>query len=162
MGHEHHHHEHHHREQAPPKANAEPSVWRLALSATLHCLLGCGTGEVIGMVLATALGLSNAASIALTVVLGFIFGMALGVIPLRRAGFSWRRATRQVLIAEGLSIAVMEAIDVLVVTQTPGVMEAHLTSPVLWLGMALGLAGGFIAAFPVNYWLIRRGVRHQH
>ena len=140
----------------------EPSPWRLALSATLHCLLGCGTGEVVGMLLATAFGLSNAASIALTLVLGFVFGLALGLIPLRRAGFGWRRATKQVLIAEGLSIAVMEAVDVLVITQTPGVMEAHLTSPVLWLGMAAGLAAGFIAAFPVNYWLIRRGVRHEH
>ncbi len=155
-------HEHHHHHATPADASHARSVWRLALSATLHCLLGCGTGEVVGMVLATALGLSNAASIALTVVLGFVFGFALGLLPLRRAGFTWRRAARQVLIAEGLSIAVMEAVDVLVVTQVPGVMEAHLTSPLLWLGMALGLAGGFVAAFPVNYWMLQRGVGHVH
>ncbi|HYE95576.1 MAG TPA: DUF4396 domain-containing protein [Rubricoccaceae bacterium] len=152
----------HHHAHASPAAPQAPVPWRLALSATLHCLLGCGTGEVVGMVVATALGLSDAASIALTVTLGFVFGFALGVVPLRRAGFAWRRAMKQVLVAEGLSIAVMEAVDVLVITQTPGVMEAHLTSPVLWLGMAAGLAAGFVAAFPVNLWLIRRGVRHHH
>src|SRR5262245_43011945 len=128
MDHEHH---HHHRPE-PSAARPAPSAWRLALSATLHCLLGCGTGEVVGMVVATAFGLSNAASVVLTVVLGFIFGFALGLIPLRRAGFGWRRASRQVLVAEGLSIAVMEAVDVLVIMQTPGVMDAHLSSPLFW------------------------------
>jgi hypothetical protein len=136
--------------------------FRLALSATTHCLLGCGTGEVVGMLLGTALHLSDGASIALTLALGFVFGLALGLVPLLRAGFGWGRAVRQVLVAEGLSIAVMEGVDVLVLTQTPGMMDAHLTSPVLWVGMAAGLAAGFVAAFPVNLWLVRRGVRHVH
>ena len=94
--------------------NSEPSVRRLAFSATVHCLLGCGTGEVLGMILGTALGLSNVATIVLAVVLGFIGGFALGVIPLLRAKFTFRRAFKQVLVAEGLSIAVMETVDVLV------------------------------------------------
>jgi hypothetical protein len=145
---------------APALTRAES--FRLALSATAHCLLGCGTGEVVGMVLGTALHLSDAASIALTLALGFVFGLGLGLVPLVRAGFEWGRAVRQVLVAEGLSIAVMEGVDVLVLTQTPGVMDAHLSSPLLWLGMAAGLAAGFVAAFPVNLWLVRRGVRHAH
>ena len=46
--------------------------------------------------------------------LGFVFGFALGLIPLLRAGFSWSWAIRQVLVAEGLSIAIMETAEVLV------------------------------------------------
>ena len=154
MDHAHHHH------QDP--AISGPSRRRLALSATLHCLIGCGTGEVVGMVLATALGLSNAASIGLTVTLGFVFGLALGLVPLVRARMPWGEAVRMVLVAEGLSIAAMEATDVLVLTQLPGVMDAHLTHPRLWIGMALGLAAGFVVAYPVNLWLLGRGVRHVH
>ena len=33
------------------------SLNRLALSATIHCLTGCGVGEVLGMVIGTVLGL---------------------------------------------------------------------------------------------------------
>jgi hypothetical protein len=29
---------------------------RLALSATTHCLIGCGIGEILGLAIATALG----------------------------------------------------------------------------------------------------------
>ncbi len=47
---------------------------RLALSATLHCLTGCGIGEVLGMVIGSALGWGTVATIALAVALAFLFG----------------------------------------------------------------------------------------
>ena len=135
---------------------------KLATSATAHCLLGCGIGEVIGVIIGTASALSNVQTIILAVSLGFVFGFALGLIPLLRARFQLKDALRQVLIAEGLSIVVMEAVEVLVEVYTSGVMEAGLTSWLFWSGMLLALVAGFIAAFPVNYVLVGRGIRHVH
>jgi hypothetical protein len=140
----------------------EPSQFRLAASATAHCLLGCGIGEVVGVVIGVSLALSNVQTLVLAVSLGFVFGFALGLIPLLRAGFNWNRALKQVLVAEGLSIVVMETTEVLVEVYTPGVMAAGLSSPVFWMGMLLALTAGFVAAFPVNYVLVGRGVRHHH
>ena len=114
------------------------------------------------MILGAAFHLSNTATIIFALILGFIGGFALGMIPLLRADFTFRRAFRQVLIAEGLSIVVMETVDVLVQVSTPGVMDAHLTHPVFWLGMALSLAAGFIAAYPINYIFVKKGIRHLH
>lgn len=135
---------------------------RLALSATAHCLLGCGIGEVVGVIIGIALALSNVATLVLAVSLGFVFGFALGLVPLVRAGFGYSRAMKQVLVAEGLSIVVMETAEVLVAVYTPGVMEAGLSSPVFWLGMLLALTAGFAAAYPVNYILVGQGIRHVH
>jgi hypothetical protein len=140
----------------------EPSRLRLSTSATLHCLAGCGIGEVIGIIIGVALSLSNVSTIILAVMLGFIFGLALGIIPLLKANFTFKRAMKQVLIAEGLSIAFMETAEVLVEVYTPGVMGAGLTSALFWGGMLLALSAGFIAAFPVNYIMIGKGIRHQH
>lgn len=72
------------------------------------------------------------------------------------------KAVRTVLIGEGLSIAVMETFEVLTAMAIPGVMAAHLDEPIFWLGMIAGLAVGFLAAWPVNYVLIRRGGGHRH
>ena len=91
-----------------------PSQVALATSATVHCLLGCGLGEVAGMIIGVALAWSNVATLVLAVAMGFVFGFALGLIPLVRAGFEWGRAIKQVLIAEGLSIVVMETAEVLI------------------------------------------------
>ncbi|KKL05220.1 hypothetical protein LCGC14_2608250 [marine sediment metagenome] len=148
-GHDHHHHE-------------EPSSTRLAVSATIHCLLGCGLGEVAGVVIGVALGWTSVATLVLAVTLGLVFGFGLGLIPLLRAKFTLRRAIKQVVVTEVLSIAVMETAQVLVEVYTPGVMSAGLTSPLFWGGMTLALVAGFIAAFPVNYYLVKKGVRHQH
>ena len=138
------------------------SQFSLAHSATLHCLLGCGIGEVVGVVIGTALGLSNLITIVLALVLGFVFGFIFGMWPLLRAGFDFSRALRQVFIAETLSIVVMEATEVLVQVYTPGVMDAGLSSWIFWLGMGLALAAGYAAAFPVNYILVGKGIRHIH
>ena len=135
---------------------------RLATSATTHCLIGCGFGEIIGVVLGTALALSQLQTMVLAILLGFVFGFALGLMPLLSAGFSWSRAFKQVLIAEGLSIVVMETAEVLIQVYSPGVMEAGLSSWLFWVGMLAALVAGFIAAYPVNFYLVGRGVRHVH
>ena len=135
-----------------------PSHLRLATSATAHCLLGCGLGEVVGVILGVALSMSNVSTLVLAVILGFVFGLVLGMIPLLRAGFDFARAVKQVLVVEGVSIAVMETAEVLVEVYTPGVMQTGLSSPLFWFGMLLALTAGFAAAFPVNYVLVGKGV----
>lgn len=154
--------EHHHHHSTPLPESTPANHFNLALQATWHCLIGCGIGEILGMIVATAMGWGNLASILFAVFLGFVFGFALGVRPLLRAGFSFKKAFQTVLIAEGLSIAVMESFEVLTEVSTPGVMNAHLNEPIFWLGMGLSLAIGFLAAFPVNLYFIKKGIRHQH
>ena len=134
----------------------------LAHSATWHCLMGCGLGEVVGVIIGTALEFPLVHTMVLAVVLGFVFGFIFGLRPLLRAGFDFSRALHQVFIAETLSIVVMETTEVLVQVYTPGVMEAGLLSWIFWLGMALALVAGYAAAFPVNYVLVGRGIRHIH
>ena len=134
----------------------------LALNATLHCLIGCGIGEVLGMIIGTALNMSMVDTTILSVIMGFVAGLSLGVLPLLKAKFTLKNAFKTVLIGEGLSIVVMEAFEVLTQWMIPGVMEAHLTDVIFWIGMAAALVVGFVAALPVNYVMIRRGVRHQH
>jgi hypothetical protein len=149
---------------APPRDTVitPPGTLKLAISATFHCLIGCGIGEIAGMVIAMWLGMGLMDSMILAIILGFIAGLALGIVPLFKAGFTMAEAFKTVIIAEGLSIAVMEAVEVWTQLSIPGVMEAGLTDGLFWLGMFLGLAAGFVAALPVNYVVIARGVRHQH
>ena len=78
------------------------------------------------MVLATMIGLGNVQSITLAVILGFVFGFFLGLRPLLKANLPFSHAFKQVLVAEGLSIAVMETAEVLAEVYTPGVMSAGL------------------------------------
>jgi hypothetical protein len=89
----------------------ERSIDRLALSATAHCLTGCGIGEILGMVIGTALGWGDFETIALAVVLAFFFGYALTMLPLRRSGLALSAAIPLALASDTVSIAVMEIVD---------------------------------------------------
>ena len=138
----------------------ETDTTRLAFQATIHCLTGCGIGEVLGLGGATLLGLGNAASIVLGIVLAFVFGYGLTFVPLLRAGMPLLRATGITFAAETLSITTMEIVDNLVVLAVPGAMDAGLGDVLFWGSLALSLALAFVAAFPVNRWLIGRGMGH--
>ncbi len=137
-----------------------PSLNGVAVSATLHCLLGCSIGEVLGLVIGLALGLGNANAVVLAVVLAFTFGDGLTLRPLMAAGVPLRQALGVAFASDTLSIGVMEIVDNAVVLAIPGAMDAGLPDPLFRASLILGLGLAFVAAFPVNLWLIRRGRGH--
>ena len=138
----------------------KPSLNRLAFSATGHCLTGCAIGEVLGLIVANALGWGNFASIALAVVLAFLFGYSLTMVPLLRADVALASAIPLAFASDTLSITIMEIVDNLIILVIPGAMEAGPLDLLFWASLAVALAVAFVAAFPVNRFLIARGRGH--
>jgi hypothetical protein len=142
------------------------SLNRTAFSATLHCLTGCAIGEVLGIVIGTALGWSNVATIVLAIVLAFVFGYGMTILPLLRSGMALGAVLPLAFASDTLSITVMEIVDNLIIVVIPGAMDAGLGSLLFWGSLAFALAVAFVAAFPVNRYLISRGrghaVVHKH
>ena len=136
------------------------SLNRLAFSATAHCLTGCAIGEVLGLVIGTILGWGNAATIVLAVVLAFFFGYSLTMLPLLRSGLALATVLPLAFASDTLSITIMEIVDNLIVLVIPGAMDAGLGSLLFWGSLVFALAVAFVAAFPVNRWLIARGKGH--
>src|SRR3954466_10259155 len=133
------------------------ALTNVAISATLHCLTGCALGEIAGMAIGTALGLSNWATVALAVALAFLFGYSLTSLPLLRAGFALAAVIPIAFASDTFSIAVMELVDNAVVLAVPGALEAGLSMLLFWGSLSFPLAVAFVAAVPVNRWLIARG-----
>ena len=136
------------------------SLNRSAFQATTHCLTGCAIGEVLGMIIATALGWGNAASVAISVALAFVFGYSLTLGPVLRANVSLRRAARLAAASDTLSITTMEIVDNAFILIVPGAIAAGLGDALFWWSLGVSLLVAFVAAFPVNRWLIARGRGH--
>src|ERR687890_170591 len=150
-------HAHHGHDELPTSGRALTSV---AVSATLHCLTGCALGEIAGMAIGTALGFSNWGTVALAVALAFLFGYSLTSLPLLRAGLTLAAVVPIALATDTFSIAVMEVVDNAIVVAVPGAMEAGLGTLLFWGSLSFALAIAFVAAVPVNRWLIARGRGH--
>jgi Domain of unknown function (DUF4396) len=118
------------------------------------------------LVIGTILGGGTLATIALAVVLAFFFGYLLTMLPLLRSGLALATVLPIAFAGDTLSIAIMEIVDNLIILIIPGAMEAGLGSLLFWGSLAFALAVAFVAAFPVNRWLIARGkghaVVHEH
>jgi hypothetical protein len=155
----------HHEPHASHRGHADrpgrpASLNRVALMATLHCLTGCGIGEVAGMVIGTALGWGDVETVVLAVALAFLSGYALTMLPLLRSGIGAGAAARVALAADTVSITIIEIVDNLTMFLIPGAMDASLGSALFWVSLTIALAVAGVAAFPVNRWLIARGSGH--
>lgn len=138
------------------------ATWRGAASATLHCLTGCAIGEFAGLAIGVHFGLSTLATIVLATTLAFLSGYALTLIPFLRQGVPLGQALKSIWLVEFVSISVMEIAMNTADYHAGGMHAASLADPVFWLGYATALVAGFVAAWPVNYWLIGRGLKSCH
>lgn len=139
------------------------SAWATSAQSTLHCLTGCVIGEVAGLAIGVTLGFSPWATIALATVLAYISGFTLGVVPVMRS--QKRRfldALRIVWIGEAVSIGVMELVMNAVDYNMGGMSAPSVASWMFWRGLLFAVPAGFLAAWPVNYWLIRRELKACH
>src|SRR5262249_44135071 len=133
----------------------------LATSATLHCLTGCAIGEFIGLLIGVALGLNPWTTMTLGTVLGYASGFTLGLMPLVRQGMSFAQAFKTIWLGETISIAVMELAMNFTDYHVGGVTTSSILSLQFWLGYAAALPAGFLAAWPVNWWLLKSNVKQQ-
>jgi hypothetical protein len=151
---------HDHNVRTPGHGHDDTSLNRSAFQATTHCLTGCAIGEVLGMIIATQLGWGNAASVALAVALAFVFGYSLTLGPVLRANVPFRRAAGLAFASDTLSITTMEIVDNAFILIVPGAIAAGLSDALFWWSLGVSLVIAFVAAFPVNRWLIARGRGH--
>jgi hypothetical protein len=139
------------------------SAFRTSAHATLHCLTGCVIGEVAGLMIGVSLGLSPWPTIVLATLLSYISGMTLGLLPVMRdQGVGLLEALRIIWIGEVISIGVMEIVMNFVDYWMGGMTASSIWSWMFWRGIAFAIPAGFLAAWPVNYWLIKRELKACH
>lgn len=131
--------------------------------ATLHCLTGCVIGEVAGLAIGVSLSLPAWQTISLATVLAYASGMTLGLVPVMRSrGIGLIAALRIIWVGEVVSIGVMEIVMNIVDYQMGGMGAPSIFSWMFVRGLVFAIPAGFLAAWPVNYWLIKRELKACH
>jgi lysylphosphatidylglycerol synthetase-like protein (DUF2156 family) len=138
--------------------------WRQVLGSTMHCVAGDGLGILAGAVIAGFLHFSVLADIALEYALGFGFGWMIFQAMFMRdtTGGSYPRALATTFMPELVSMNVLMAGMVPVMTiamaNTPSAHSAVTAG--FWFIMSMALLAGFVLAYPMNWWLVARGLKH--
>ena len=137
--------------------------WLTAAQVTLHCLVGCSIGETLGLLIGVGLGLGVWLTIGLATTLAYLTGFTLGVLPvMRREHTGFLPALKIIWIGEALSIGIMEVAMNLVDYLIGGVQAASIMQPIFWIGLAAAIPAGFLAAWPINWWLLEHNLKACH
>jgi hypothetical protein len=134
-----------------------------AAHATLHCLTGCVIGELIGLMVGVSLGISPYPMMALSTVLAYFSGFSFTIFPLMRStSFTFKSAFTAIWLGEAVSIGVMELVMNTVDYHMGGVRSGSIFNALFWEALAVAVPVGYLAAFPVNYWLIGKELKRCH
>ena len=142
----------------------ELAPWEQSVESTIHCVAGDATGILIATVVTILLGLPMSLEVAMEYVAGFTVGLfvfqALCMMP--SAGGSYWRVVKSTVLAETLSMNVLMAgmIPVMVILMSRDMRAMEPSSVRFWGTMSLALMVGTVMTYPVNAWLVKRGLKH--
>ncbi len=156
------------RDQTPP-AMKKPFWQSVGLGAT-HCGGGCTLGDLIAewfifIVPFFLFGRKLFAGWLIDFLLAYIFGIAFQyftIAPMR--DLTLRQGLIAAVKADTLSLTAWQvgmygwmAISTFLIFG----QELPQNSPVFWLMMQIAMLFGFLTAYPVNWWLLRRGIKEK-
>lgn len=139
-------------------------LWKQAVGSTIHCLAGDATGVIAAAAITGVLGLPMGADLIVEYVAGFLFGLLIfqALFTKDMLGGSYPAAVRQTFMPEWVSMnavmAGMAAVMVILMTRSPSAMEPVTVE--FWGIMSLATLSGAVLAYPVNVWLVARGLKH--
>jgi len=138
--------------------------WRQVLGSTMHCVAGDGLGILTGAVIASLFHLPKVTDIALEYALGFGFGWSVFQALFMRgmAGGSYMRALSSTFFPELLSMNCLMAgmVPAMTLARASTPVSRDPSEPSFWFTMSMALLVGFITAYPMNWWLVSRHMKH--
>ena len=137
--------------------------WITSAQATVHCLTGCVIGEVAGLAIAVTIGLGIWATIGLATGLAYISGFTLGLVPvMRRENKTFFEALKIIWLGEVVSIGVMEIAMNGADYGMGGMQAGSIFTAQFVVALMVAIPAGFLAAWPVNAWLLSRNLKACH
>jgi hypothetical protein len=102
-------------------------------------------------------------TMGLAVVLAFIVGISMAVRPvMKNHGMALGAALSTVWLGEVFSITAMEIAMNGIDYWIGGIQAGSISNPLFWIGFAVAVPAGYLAAWPVNWILLTRNLRQCH
>jgi hypothetical protein len=140
-------------------------LWKQGLGSTIHCVAGDATGIILAATITALLGFPMWVDLGVEYAAGFACGLFVfqSLFMKDMMGGSYRHAVRMSFVPDWLSMNMMMTgmILVMVPLMMGRDMRAMEPSQLLYWGtMSFGVIAGFVAAYPVNVWLVAKGLKH--
>lgn len=140
-------------------------LWKQGIGSTIHCIAGDATGIILAAVVTASLGLPMKYDLIIEYIFGFSFGLFIfqSLFMKSMMGGTYWENVRKSFLPEFISMNFMMAamapvMSFLMMGRDMRAMEP--TQLVFWGVMSIGVATGFVFAYPSNVWMVARGMKH--
>jgi len=137
--------------------------WRQVVGSTMHCVAGDGIGILAAAVVASLLHLPGPVEAVFEYAAGFLFGWMIFQALFMRdmMGGSYPKALAATFYAELVSMnGVMAGMMIVTMPWRAALGDPGPATAAFWFIMSIGLTVGFLVAYPINWWLVARGLKH--
>lgn len=138
--------------------------WKQAVGSLLHCIAGDATGIIFSAVVVYHFALPNGLDLSIEYLAAFIVGLFIfqALFMLSMYDGNYWMAVRKTFFAETVSMNMvmlgMIPTMVILMHTLPGANNPnHL---LFWGVMSLATIAGMITAYPINSWLVAKGLKH--
>ncbi|TAA08942.1 DUF4396 domain-containing protein [Pseudoxanthomonas winnipegensis] len=148
----------------PHEAFVRP-LWKQGVGSAVHCVAGDATGIILAAVVVSLIGLPMWVDLIIEYAAGFLFGLLIfqSLFMRKMMGGSYVENVRKSFMPEFISMNAMMAgmAPVMVILMMGRDMRAMWPGePLFWFVMSLGVTAGYALCYPVNVWLVARGMKH--
>ncbi len=152
----------------PPKVKEHPKfiipLWKQALGSTIHCMAGDATGIIVAAAITATLGLPMYLDSLSEYFFGFAFGLFIfqALFMQKMLGGSYLHAVKKSFLPEWLSMNMVMAamIPVMVILMSRNLQAMDVTNIRFWGVMSLATLVGLVTAYPINFWLVAKKLKH--
>jgi hypothetical protein len=138
--------------------------WKQTVGSTIHCMAGDATGVIVAAVFTSALHAPMWVDSMVEYMAGFFFGLFIfqALFMKDMLGGSYWGAVRATTLPEWVSMNGVMAgmIPTMVILMSHDMTAMHPTSIRFWGVMSLATLIGAIPSYPINWWLVSRGLKH--
>lgn len=142
--------------------------WKSVVKGTLHCGSGCTLGDIVAETLLLYVSVNVTGNKLVNAwIVDYVFAFIIGIFfqyyaikPMKN--LSPVKALTAALKADALSLTSWQvgmyggmAIATFLIFKHP----LYANTPIFWFVMQFAMVLGFITAYPVNWWLIKKGIK---
>jgi len=140
-------------------------LWKQGVGSTVHCVAGDATGIILAAAVTAIVGFPMWVDLIVEYAAGFMFGLLIfqALFMRKMMGGTYAQNVGHSFLPELISMNCMMAgmAPVMVFLMMGRDMRAMWPGePLFWMVMSLGVIGGFAIAYPVNVWMVARGMKH--
>lgn len=138
-------------------------TWKQAVNSEVHCVAGDATAIIVAAFILSFIELPLWIEILIEYFAAFIAGWFIFQAGMMKNMYSsYGEAVRKTFFSEGVSMnfVMVGMLPVMVTLMHLLPNGRNPAYPDFWFSMAMATIAGAIVGYPINYWLVNRGLKH--